>query len=142
MTNTINNQNCKTNTNGFRLPSHFVKYGNNQTAQSKSFPSNNKVLTNIRSLKDAYIIELAIPGFDKEQVNITFENSKLKIIGSKSPHEEKMLRREFHLEQFEKTFFLPDNIDETSFQATLENGILKVSIPLIPSKETKTITIN
>jgi HSP20 family protein len=140
MTNTINS-NCNADRQGLnQLPHQFVKLSKSPVFNSRT-PFSNKVLTNIKSLKDAYVIELAIPGFNKENVSITFENSKLKITGSNTAQDDKILRREYQIDQFEKVFSLPENVDDSSLQATMENGILKVYIALKPVKEAHTITI-
>jgi HSP20 family protein len=143
MTNTISNPSCKTETNSLNhLPNHLVKFRKSPAMQSRTSWSPNRALTNIKSLKDAYIIELAIPGFSKEHVNITLENSKLKITGSKTSQDVKFIKREYQFNQFEKVFSLPENVDDASLLATMENGILKVHIQVIPAKEAQTITIN
>lgn len=143
MTNTISNPSCKTETSALNhLPSHLVKFRKSPALHFRTSWSPNRALTNIKSLKDAYIIELAIPGFSKEHVNITLDKSKLKITGNKTAQEVKFIKREYQFDQFEKVFSLPENVDDASLQATMENGILKVHIQVIPAKEAQTITIN
>lgn len=143
MTNTVSNPSCKTERSASNhVPGHLGKYRKSPAMDYRMPSLHYKALTNIKILKDAYIMELAIPGFSKEHVNITLENSKLKITGSKTSQDVKFIKREYQFDQFEKVFSLPENVDDTTLQATMENGILKVRIQVIPAKEVQTITIN
>jgi HSP20 family protein len=143
MTNTIKNSNCKTETKVFNhLPSHFVNYVNVPASRARRFWLSNHALTNVKSLNDTFIVELATPGFKKEDLTITLDKSNLKISGSKNKADDKFILREYQLDHFERVFALPDNIDESSLQAKVENGILSISMQVIPAKLAQTITIN
>jgi HSP20 family molecular chaperone IbpA len=143
MTNTINNSICKPESKSFNhLPGGFVNHKISPAFQSRKPWISNKAMTNIKSLKDSFMIEMAIPGFNKENVQITLDNSTLKIAGRKDEVVDKLILREFQLDCFERTFLLPDNVDDSTLVASIENGILTVTIQVIPAKQAQTITIN
>jgi HSP20 family protein len=105
---------------------------------------------NIRDAGEAYIVDMAVPGMRKKDFSIELENEVLKIASKKVTHEveshnESYLRREFGFAEFERSFTLPDTIDEEKIKASYANGIL--SVHLFKKEEAKpkpprTITIS
>jgi HSP20 family protein len=78
-----------------------------------------------------YIIEIDIPGFQKEDINIDYTKGYLNIsaIREETKEEEKnYIRRERFLGQYKRSFYIGE-IDESQVKANFENGILKVSFP-------------
>ncbi len=94
---------------------------------------------NIKELEKEFIIELAIPGFSKEDFHIEVKENMLRVFSEKenkaSQKTEKYSRREFHYSSFERTFTLPDNIQESTITADYKNGILNISLPKMEEKE-------
>ena len=91
--------------------------------------------------KDSNIhIEMDIPGFDKEDINIDINKGNLVITAEKKEEEnedKKYLRRERKFYgKYQRSFYLGD-IDEENIAASFENGILKISIPKKTEEETK-----
>lgn len=76
-----------------------------------------------------YIIEVNVPGFKKENITVQVEKGFLNICGeyneSKEDENKNYTRKEFCKKSFNRTFTLPENIDD-NFQATLNDGILKI----------------
>lgn len=96
--------------------------------------SHSRPALNIVESEDSYGIELAAPGFEKQDFNIHVENNKLLISVEKNeekPEENiKYTVREFSASSFKRTFNLPENlIDEDAINANYENGVLKVLLP-------------
>ena len=81
----------------------------------------------------------------KEDINIGIENGALTISGErKNKNEEegrKYHRVETHYGTFERSFQLPDNVDEDSIEATLSDGILQIDINKKEEKVKKQIEI-
>ena len=54
-------------------------------------------------------------------------------------------RLEFDTKSFEKSFFLPDSVDQSNISSKYENGVLLIKIPkkkeIILQNKKKTITI-
>lgn len=99
---------------------------------------------NVVDNKENYEVEVAAPGFNKEDFNVTIENGVLTITGKTETEEEETnknyTRREFTLNSFTKSFTLPENIDQDSIEANHENGILRLMLKktekaLPPKKE-------
>jgi len=87
---------------------------------------------NIEETDDNYNIEVAAPGFDKKDFNVTVENNVLTIEASKeATKEDKTFSHyEFSYGTFKRSFSLPENkLKESKISANYKNGILNISLP-------------
>lgn len=93
--------------------------------------------TNVVEEEDYYLIEVAIPGFAKEDVSIKVENGSIKISAEKKDTKEdtKYLRREFGVYKFERSFKLADTINQQNISAEVINGILNIVLPKVEEKK-------
>lgn len=93
-----------------------------------------------------YIIEMDVPGYTKEDINMELENGYLKIAIEKSDdevlnEEKKYVRRERHtFTKCERSFYVGD-ISEEEIKAKFKNGVLEITVPKEKEeqKETKKI---
>ncbi len=92
-----------------------------------------KVATNISEDDKGYYLELAIPGFSKENVSINIEEDLLKIKGEKPQAKEqegkKYSRKDFSMQQFEKSYRLPEQVEAEKINASFSDGILSIEMP-------------
>lgn len=95
---------------------------------------------NISEADDKYEIEMAIPGFNKEDFKVKVEKDMLTVSAeSKSEKQEEdktYTRKEFNYSSFSRSFRLPDNVQDDAITAKYDNGILKLQLP----KTEKSIT--
>ena len=101
--------------------------------------SNEKELTykpaaNVREDEKDYTIELALPGFSKDEIKISFEEEVLTITAGRQPKEDvtgpKYTWNEFgYKSKYERSFQLPETVDADNISAAFENGILLVTLP-------------
>ena len=88
----------------------------------------------VREDGDHIYVEAELPGFKKEEVDITLENQTLTI--SAERHEEKTpdankgehLLRERRYSRFLRSFTLPPTVDEQSVNAKLTDGVLTITL--------------
>ncbi len=82
--------------------------------------------------KDAIVLKAELPGVKPEDVNVTLENNMLTISGErrfeKEEKEENYHRVESSYGSFSRSFALPDTVDASSVDASLDNGILCLRI--------------
>jgi HSP20 family protein len=71
---------------------------------------------------------MIVPGFTKEQVKISIENNILSVKIEQAKSEQKYMKHEFDLHQAQRKFKLPLLIDQSSIEAQLELGILKIKL--------------
>lgn len=88
---------------------------------------------NIRETDEGYTVEMAVPGFKKDNFNISVENDQLMISAEvEQDNEEKneeFTRREFGYASFQRTFVLPESVDGEKIKANYTDGILNVHLP-------------
>ncbi len=89
---------------------------------------------NVREDEQNYTIELALPGFSKEEVTIGFEDQVLTVTAGHQPSEEvkgpKYTWNEFgYKSKYQRAFQLPETVDADHISASFANGILLVTIP-------------
>jgi HSP20 family protein len=88
---------------------------------------------NIKEHKQNFEIEVAVPGFTKEDFEVSIEGNILNISGEASNKEEETeedyTRQEFNYRSFERSLTLPETIDlGQDIKASYENGILKLNL--------------
>lgn len=101
---------------------------------------------NISESEKGFGIEVAAPGFNKEDFSLKIEEKTLVIKGEhKVNNEEKTenyTRREFKFGSFERKFTLPNNVDHENIEAKYENGVLHISINKVEEvKQVKEIRV-
>ncbi len=108
------------------------------------------IKTDIRETEEAYILDAELPGFSKDNIDITYENNVLTISanvesGMEESDEENgtYIRRERSTRSFSRQFIV-ENIKSDEIDASFEDGVLTVELPKSEPKpeETKRIEIN
>ncbi len=105
---------------------------------------------NISEKKDKFEIELAAPGFTKEDFEVTMDDGMITISANREEESEEKkdayIRREFSSQSFTRTLSLPDNIDDDKeVKASYKEGVLKLDIAKMqnaPTKPTKKVKIS
>ena len=96
---------------------------------------------NIKDTKDAYLIEVSAPGFNKESFNVKVEDSILTLSGEvkedKVEEGTKYTRKEFTHSSFKRSFTLPKTIVADKIGAGYENGILTLTLPKLEEAKAK-----
>ena len=97
---------------------------------------------NIRKTGDnTYVIEIAVAGFGKQEIDITFEDNKLIVAGNTKDDGDNFLFRGIANRAFSRAFALNDEVEVKD--AELFNGMLKIFLErLIPdAKKPKKIVV-
>lgn len=104
---------------------------------------------NVSENDKEYKVEVAAPGMGKDDFDIELNEENNLVIklekkvekndeqpeGAKKDSEYRYLRREFSYEKYQQTLILPDDVDKENINATVEHGVLTVSLPKVQSKE-------
>jgi molecular chaperone IbpA len=101
----------------------------------------------VETSKNNYDIEVALAGYNKKDIDVTFENGQLTIKSKKSDKDEtkdkdgNTIYKGIAKRYFERSFTIADDVEIIG--AELKDGLLKVSLEkIIPeSKKRKTIDI-
>jgi len=99
----------------------------------------------ISETEDQFLISAELPGMKKEDININLENGRLSINGERSFESEQNGKKYHRIEtkygSFNRSFQLPDNVDEGSINAKYEDGLLNITIDKDEEKVKKRIEI-
>lgn len=88
---------------------------------------------NLVETDDAYEVSLELPGFERDDLEVTVEQGVLTIGGRRTAaHEQE--ERTYHLReratgQFSRSFSLPNSVNAEDVSATFERGVLRVHLP-------------
>ncbi|MGN1023206.1 MAG: Hsp20/alpha crystallin family protein [Lachnospiraceae bacterium] len=110
----------------------------------------NMMKTDIRETDDAYLLDLELPGFRKDEINVRLENGYLTISAEKAVEADaqktagKVLRKERYEGSLERSFYVGESVRPEEISASYENGVLQLSVPKRTARkdpEKKTIEI-
>jgi HSP20 family protein len=95
---------------------------------------------------DEVFVRAAVPGYKKEEIEISVSNSTLTIKGEtkKEEKEEKgdYYRSEISQGSFSRVISLPAEVDEDKAKASMKDGILELTLPKIEKSKRRTISIS
>jgi HSP20 family molecular chaperone IbpA len=83
----------------------------------------------ITRTETGYTIEVPVPGFKPEQVEVTLEDGMLTVKGRNEKR------------NFSRTFSVPEDVDEERIEAQVEHGLLVLTLTLSPKAQPKRITV-
>lgn len=100
------------------------------------------VYANVEESSAGYKILLAVPGYEKSEIQISLDKFRLTVKGLKQKNTDiKYTTREFDYSSFERVFYLPENIQIEKIEAKSENGILNIFLPKSEEKPAINITV-
>ena len=118
------------------------------------FTRNNSVKvmkTDIQEKDNKYILDMDLPGYDKEDIKAQLKDGYLTISAQKNTSNDEKdedgnyIRRERYCGKCSRSFYVGDSIKEEDIKASFNNGILELTFPKeVPQKEEemKYITID
>ena len=115
--------------------------------KSPSIKWANTPRVNVKETEEAFEIELAAPGLNKEDFKIEINEDVLTISSEQKQSSEESNgeyhRREFSYSSFSRSFTLPENVDQEQVSAVYNDGILRVGLPKmeVKSPTAKTIAV-
>lgn len=87
---------------------------------------------NIKETDNTFEIEVAAPGYKKEDFKVDIDNGMLTISAENKNEteesKENYTRREFSYSSFSRSFSLPDTVKEEDVKAKYENGLLHMTL--------------
>ena len=101
---------------------------------------------NVAKDTDGYLIQLAAPGYSREDFEINVESNNLTISCSGESHgevspESSYTTREYSYTTFSRSWSLPKESNADNISARYDAGILTVRIP-VTTTEAKTLTVD
>ena len=97
--------------------------------------------TDVHEKDGKYILDVEIPGYKKEDVQISLYNGTLSITASKNNNTEekddsgRVIRQERYSGTCSRSFYVGEGVKDTDIHATFTDGILKIELPTEQKKE-------
>jgi HSP20 family protein len=92
------------------------------------------------------VIKAELPGMDKKDISLDFQNDVLTLRGERKYEnevkEENFYRKEMSHGTFVRSFTLPAGVDADQVTAEFKDGILTVEVPSPESRKPKQITVH
>lgn len=90
--------------------------------------------TDIREKKDKYLIDIDLPGYEKENIQLEIEDGYLtvhaNINSNKEEKEEgKFVRKERYVGSSSRSFYVGEEIESQDIKASFKNGTLQIEVP-------------
>ena len=142
------------------MPSIFGENLFNDDWMDFGFPEVDKALygkhashemkTDVKETDSGYEVDIDLPGFKKDEINVQLDNGYLSISVAKGLDKEeknkegKYIRKERYAGAMSRSFYVGDAITQEDIKAKYESGILRLSIPKKEAKQveaTKRIAI-
>ena len=142
------------------MPSIFGENLFNDDWMTFGFPEVDKALygkhashemkTDVKETDSGYEVDIDLPGFKKDEINVQLDNGYLSISAAKGLDKEeknkegKYIRKERYAGAMSRSFYVGDALTQEDIKAKYESGILRLSIPKKEAKQveaTKRIAI-
>ena len=90
--------------------------------------------TDIREKKDRYVIEMDLPGYEKESINLTLKDGYLEVSAEvkkeeNSDENDRFVHKERYYGHCSRSFYVGEQITEEDIHAEFKNGMLKITVP-------------
>ena len=98
-------------------------------------PARPAVRTDIRETDTGYELDVELPGYKKEDLNLELTNGYLNISAEKNNSKEekdkngRVVRQERYTGSMKRSFYVGEEITEEDIKAKFEDGILKLQVP-------------
>lgn len=112
------------------------------------FPKSLSVTTpaiNVYEKGKNIVVECQLPGIDPENVKIDVSDDLVKLSGEKKEEKEEKdknyYRREISYGSFARSVALPKKVKSSGAEAEYSDGVLRITLPKVEEKESKTVKI-
>ena len=103
--------------------------------------------TDVHEHEDHYELDIDLPGFKKEEIEIELNDGYLTVNAAKGLEEDdrtkkgRLIRQERYTGSMQRSFYVGEGVKEEDVKAKFEHGVLKLSVPKqeqpkVPEKRT------
>jgi len=98
----------------------------------------------VTEIGDGYMLEIEMPGVQKDGLEISVENNELTIIGRRSlpSVEGTLIHRESRPENFRRAFEIDPSIDANKISAKIDQGLATLTLPKAEHVKPRKITVS
>jgi len=95
--------------------------------------------SDVREKKDAYVLDIDLPGFGKDDIKAYLENGYLIVSASRKTEKQRgngrYLRQERYSGSYRRSFFIGHQVNQEDIKAAYKRGVLRLIIPKEVAKE-------
>jgi HSP20 family protein len=99
----------------------------------------------VKETKDDYQFKADVPGIQEKDLEVTITGNRLTVGGKREEEKEERSDRYYAYERnygtFTRSFTLPDGADTEKLRASLDSGVLTVTVPKKPEVQPKKIAV-
>ena len=101
-------------------------------------------LIDVTDKGNMYVLQVELPGFDKEDVDVELNKDVLTLKAEKKAESEEQsktyLYRERSYTSFGRTIFFPDEVDPSKVEGAMDMGILTLTVPKLEPRPEERMT--
>ena len=91
------------------------------------------------------VIKAELPGIDQKDIEVRIENNTLTLRGERK-HDQEIQKENFHRVErfygsFQRSFSLPQGVDQEKVKATCDKGVLTITLPKKEETKPKQISV-
>ncbi len=128
------------------MPSHYGLFNELDDLFSDPFTkfSNSIMKTDVRQVDNNYILDIELPGYKKEDVQLNLDGGYLNISAKHEVNDEEkdqqgqIIRQERSFGTCQRSFYVGDYLEATDIKAKFDNGILQITLPCETQKQIET----
>jgi len=104
-----------------------------------------RMTADVKEYDDRYELDLELPGYKKEEVQVELEDGYLKVSAEHNEEKEtqddggKYIRKERHYGKLKRNFYVGNRIKADSVNAAFENGVLALTVQKEPETDNKEV---
>lgn len=99
----------------------------------------------VKETKEAYLFKADVPGIKENELEVTTTGNRLTVAGKRDEEKEEKADRyytyERHYGTFSRTFRLPEGANVDDLRASLEHGVLTVTVPKRPEVQPRKVEV-
>lgn len=130
-------------TNDFTNDGFFDDFFN--APARRSYMPSASMKCDVKELDQSYQIDMQLPGYDKDDVEVSVDKGYLTVSASHNENKEdkedgKYIRKECFTGSCQRSFYVGDAVKGEDISAAFNNGILSLTVPkaeALPQNETK-----
>ncbi len=112
---------------------------------TSSFKGVNIPTTDVYTKDNSLVVEAHLPNFEQKDVNIQVDGNAL-VVSAERHEKEEDKGKKYVVRESSSSFYrrvtLPERANTDKIEAHLDDGVLKVSVPLTPLPEPKKIAVS
>ncbi len=110
---------------------------------AKEYQNPELAKVDISETNEAFLLRLELPGFEKKNLEVKFENDRLIVRGAKENDlkNTKVIYQERQYGNFIRKFSLPRNVAASKLSASFKDGLLTISVPKLEQAKVREVQI-